>query len=378
MTKEDTTPFQVIEEANSKTLDYFNQLYVSHLELVQGLKTELFELEIQIETLERTKELYTPHTDKRKNIFSPVDGPSDRSVTRGKQIAEQLQDLEDAKLLLEKRIADLEEDTLSYKEQIEMLARAQKCIHTVTGEGYTESAKDTLDSEDEGIEFIEDEDTGTGTEHNYNVLMLQDYANYQRATDLDQHVKQELISSFHKLDVLKWLLHSDLERARVTLDELHTSQESIVHSIDQILEQLNYDINTKQPVWNQVNHLVKTYQREHPECSIDLSCDCSEQDLNLTWFISIRLIQMLREVFNNIFQHANADRITAKVFLSSRLIDVDIHDNGVGISEDYLDTSDWYSGLHKIHEIIYQLDGNLQIQGDLITGTNVRFSFPVK
>lgn len=378
MTKEDTTPFQVIEEANSKTLDYFNQLYVNHQELVQGLKTELFELEIQIETLERTKELYTPHTDNRKHIFSPVDGPSDRSVTRGKQIAEQLQDLKDARLLLEKRIADLEEDTLSYKEQIAMLARAQKCIHTIASESDMESTRELPDSEEEGIEFIEDEDTGTGTEHNYNILMLQDYANYQCATDLDQHVKQELISSFHKLDVLKWLLHSDLERARVTLDELHTSQESIVHSIDLLLEQLNYDINTKQPVWNQVNHLIKTYQREHPEYNIDLSCDCSEQDLNLPWFISIRLIQMLREIFRNIFEHANADRITAKVFLSSRLIDVDIHDNGVGIPEDYLETSDWYSGLHKVHEIIYQLDGNLQIQGDLITGTNVRFSFPVK
>lgn len=111
---------------------------------------------------------------------------------------------------------------------------------------------------------------------------------------------------------------------------------------------------------------------------IDSSCDCTEHELNLPPVITIRLIKMLREVFDNIFKHSNANRVTSKIFISSRLIDVYVNDNGVGIPEDYLERSSWSSGLHKLHEIIYQLDGKLQIQGDLISGTNVRFSFPIK
>lgn len=377
MTNDEMNPLNIIEEANSKTLDYFNKTYVSNLELVQNLKTELFELEIQIETLEKTRDLYTYHIDNRRNVFSPLSENSNHTMTKGKQIALQIKDLEDAKERLEKRIADLEQDILFFKEQVEMLSKASKCIHTVLV-GTSHNELDTSSDAEDAIEFIETEDTESKTTHNYNMLMLEDYEHYQYAASLDQNIKQELISSLNKLDVLKWLLHSDIGRAKITLDELHTSQKNILSSLDQILEHLNYNIDTKQPIWDQINKLIAGYQNEHPECMIDSSCDCTEHELNLLPVITIRLIRMLKEVFDNIFKHSNANKVTAKIFISSRLIDVYVNDNGVGIPEDYLERSNWSSGLHKLHETIYQLDGKLQIQGDLISGTNVRFSFPIK
>jgi len=278
---------------------------------------------------------------------------------------------------LEKRNADLEQDITFYKEQVSMLSKANKCIHTVLiGSSHDEESRSS--DYDDGIEFIETEDTEAKATHPYTMLMLEDYENYQQAVSLDQNIKQELISNLNKLDVLKWLLHSDIGRAKVTLDELHTSQQSILNSLEDVLEHLNYNIDTKQPIWDQVDKLIAGYQREHPECMIDSSCDCTEHELNLPPVITIRLIKMLREVFDNIFKHSNANRVTSKIFISSRLIDVYVNDNGVGIPEDYLERSSWSSGLHKLHEIIYQLDGKLQIQGDLISGTNVRFSFPIK
>ncbi len=377
MPKDETNPLNIIEEANSKTLDYFNKTYVNNLELVQNLKTELFELEVQIETLEKTRDLYTYHVDNRRNVFSPLAGDNDSATTKGHQIELQIKDLEDAKERLEKRISDLEQDITFYKEQVSMLSKANKCIHTVLIGSSHDEAPHSSDYDD-GIEFIETEDTEAKATPPYTMLMLEDYENYQQAVSLDQNIKQELISNLNKLDVLKWLLHSDIGRAKVTLDELHTSQQSILNSLEDVLEHLNYNIDTKQPIWDQVDKLIAGYQREHPECMIDSSCDCTEHELNLPPVITIRLIKMLREVFDNIFKHSNANRVTSKIFISSRLIDVYVNDNGVGIPEDYLERSSWSSGLHKLHEIIYQLDGKLQIQGDLISGTNVRFSFPIK
>lgn len=376
MTNEEMNPLNIIEQANAKTLDYFNKTYVSNLELVQSLKTELFELEVRIETLEKTRDLYTYHTDDRRNVFSPLSGDSTHSNTKGQQLASQVKDLEDAKERLKKRIADLENDITFYKEQVAMLSKASKCIHTVLI-GSSHPDADSLESED-AIEFIETEDKETKVTHPYTTMMLEDYENFQHATILDQRIKQELISNLNKLDVLKWLLHSDLGRAKVTLDELHSSQQSILDSLDSLLEQLNYNVDTKQPIWDQIDKLVAVYQKLHPECMIDSTCDCTEHDLNLPPVITIRLIKMLREIFDNIFKHSNANRVTAKIFISSRLIDVYVNDNGVGIPEDYLERSSWSSGLHRLHELIYQLDGKLQIQGDLISGTNVRFSFPIK
>ncbi len=377
MTNEEMNPLNIIEEANSKTLDYFNKTYVSNLELVQSLKTELFELEVQIETLEKTRDLYTYHIDTRRNVFSPLTMDNAQTMTKGKQIALQIKDLEDARERLKNRIAQLEEEIVFFKEQVEMLSKASKCIHTVlVGSSHKDSVEET-DYED-AIEFIEEDDAEGKALHNYNMLKLTDYEQLQYAGTLDQNVKQELISNLNKLDVLKWLLNSDVARAKVTLNELHGSQESILSSLDLVLEQMNYNIDTKQPIWDQVDKLIEKYRYAHPECMIISSCDCTEHDLNLPPVITIRLIRMLREVFDNIFKHSNANKVTSKIFISSRLIDVYINDNGVGIPEDYLDRSSWSSGLHKLHETIYQLDGKLQIQGDLISGTNVRFSFPIK
>lgn len=377
MTNEEHNPLSIIEEANSKTLDYFNKTYLSNLELVQKLKTELFELEVQIETLQKTRELYTYQGEDRRNVFSPLSDLRSASISRGAQLADQIQALEDAKESLDNRIRQLENDIIFYKEQVEMLSKASKCIHTVLI-GKKESQVTESDDTDTGIEFIEQEDTEDNSAHNYNMLRLEDYERYRCANSLNRNVKEELISNINKLEVLKWLLHSDVGRAMVTITELHNSSENILKSIDKVLFKLNYNVDTKQPIWDQVDKLIDVYKRMHPECMIDYSCDCTEHELNIPPVITVRLIAILREIFNNIFKHSNANRVTAKIFISSRLIDVYVNDNGVGIPEDYLDRAAWHSGLHKLHETIYQLDGKVQIEGDLISGTNVRFSFPIK
>ncbi|MBQ8085002.1 MAG: hypothetical protein IJ232_02720 [Lachnospiraceae bacterium] len=378
MTNEEQNPLSIIEEANTKTLDYFNKTYLSNLELVQKLKTELFELEVQIETLQKTRDLYTYQGEDRRNVFSPLTDIRSSSVSRGAQLGEQVKALEDAKESLENRIAQLEADISFYKEQVDMLSKASKCIHTVLI-GKKESKNILADeSGDTGIEFIETADTEDKSTHNYNMLRLEDYERYRCANSLNKNVKEELISNLNKLDVLKWLLHSDIGRAMVTLTELHNSSENVLNSLDKVLYRLNYNVDTKQPIWDQVDKLIDAYKKIHPECMIDYSCDCTEHELNIPPVITVRLIAMLREIFNNIFKHSNANRVTAKIFISSRLIDVYVNDNGVGIPEDYLDRAAWHSGLHKLHETIYQLDGKLQIEGDLISGTNVRFSFPIK
>ena len=377
MTNEEQNPLSIIEEANSKTLDYFNKTYLDNLERVQKLKTELFELDIQIETLQKTRELYTYQGEDRRNVFSPLSDMREASLSRGNQLAEQIKALEEAKESLENRINQLEEDIAFYREQVDMLSKAGKCIHTILI-GKDDNTNSSSEEQDNGIEFIETADQEDSTLHNYTMLQLEDYDRLRCATSLNRNVKEELISNLNKLDVLKWLLHSDVGRAMVTLNELHNSQENILKSLDRVLFQLDYNTDPKQPIWDQVDKLVDAYQKAHPECMIDYSCDCTEHELNIPSVITTRLIAMLREIFNNIFKHSNANKITAKIFISSRLIDVYVNDNGVGIPEDYLDRAAWHSGLHKLHETIYQLDGKLQIEGDLISGTNVRFSFPIK
>ncbi len=373
MENEENRSYRVIAEANSITLDYFTQIYIHNLESLQGLKTELFELNIQIETLEKTKSLYTNHVDHRRDVFSAVAKNDDASAEKESQLALKIEDLKEEQKLLEQRIANLESDISFYKKQTKLLSRAQKYIHILFDPG-----EDTDDNMEDAFEFIEEADTTNNTAHNYSLLMLEDYANYRLAAFLDQRVRQELETDFNKLDGLKWMLLSDPDRAKVTLDELSSSQRTILHSLDNVLDRMYYNMDAKRPIKEQIERLITKYQKQHSDCMLVFTCDCTDTDTNFPRFINLRLIQMLKEIFDNIFEHANATEVIAKISISNRLIDVAIHDNGIGIPEDYLDRAEWYSGLHLLHEIIYQLDGNLQIHGDLVAGTDVRFSFPVR
>ena len=96
MTNEEQNPLSIIEEANTKTLEYFNKTYLDNLELIQKLKTELFELEVQIETLQKTRDLYTYQGEDRRNVFSPLSEIRSSTISRGAQLAEQINDLVDA------------------------------------------------------------------------------------------------------------------------------------------------------------------------------------------------------------------------------------------------------------------------------------------
>ena len=63
---------------------------------------------------------------------------------------------------------------------------------------------------------------------------------------------------------------------------------------------------------------------------------------------------------------------------SVHMAEVILTDDGVGIKDTYMEDSPWYSSLHKAKEILYMLCGKLDISGDVMSGTTVKFSFPIQ
>ena len=88
--------FKKIKSANQMMLDYFNKSFLSQLEDIQNLKTQIFEIDIKIDELDKTKDIYAFKTNSRKSVFSPVtnDGVD---TERNKIIQEQIKDLQSVK-----------------------------------------------------------------------------------------------------------------------------------------------------------------------------------------------------------------------------------------------------------------------------------------
>ncbi len=372
----DIENLSIIKDSNDEMLNYFNESYIDNLELIQALKTELFELSIKIEEIEKTKALYSYKSDTKRNLFSPI--INDDNITNNKQriFDNQLLDLYSAKEALNKRILHIEDSLNILQERLDKLQRANSSINILLdSNGYSSINESALDNE--GFEFVEEPSEVPPQHTGYNILMLQEYQNGNIASTLNNNIKQQIINNNHKAEVLNWLLNSDISRAKLTLKEMLNSYGNILSDIDKTIDSLNYNIDTKQPIWMMIDNLIMEYRDNHPECIIEANTEYPDYEMNIHPVITINLINILRELLNNTFKHSNANRITLHIYISSHIIDVYINDNGVGINSDYLLVSNWYSGLHRVHQIVDLLDGNIKIEGDLISGTNVRFSFPI-
>lgn len=368
--------FNIIKAATDDTLDYFDHAYISNLELVQSLKTELFELGIKIEETERTKELYSYRSENRRNLFSPNLSEETFSHAKSRILDEQLSDLYTAKNALLHKISTTEESLILLQDHLHMLQQSRDALTVLrlnSGDLSTEP-DELIDSETTSSTSSE---TITNFNHSYNILMLHEYDKSNFADYLRTNIKQKLQNNQHKIEVLNWLLTSDIERARLTLKEILTSSNSALEDIDKLIESINQSIDQEQPIWMTIEHTISTYKSLHPNCIIESTTQCPDYEINIPPILTISLVTILKELFDNIFRHSNANKVISKIYISKHVIDVYINDNGVGISSDYLSTSNWHSGLHKIHELIYQLDGKISIEGDLISGTNIRFSFPI-
>ncbi len=363
-----------LRATNWDLLNYFRSVYVTQSEQIQTLKTELFELNVKIEELEKTKNIYSFQSDTRRNFFSPLPVNSDNQG-KGQVIQAQLDELQEVRTSLSKRIQKLEQDLTTIRTHIQSLEAANQSLASLyqsLPQSEAPSEEAVPDSDIPATDSTED-----STYHACQILMFNQYDKSQAAKQLRSSLQQGLENNQNRLEVLKWLIQSDPTRARLTLQELQDTNTRLLHTTDMILQDLDQSLTTQPPIWLAIDDCIQHYKSLHPECSIDASVDCTDYELHVLPIITITLLQLLREIMDNIFYYSNANRILVKVYINTRMVDVYINDNGAGIPSDYLTASPWHSGLHRLHEIVHLLDGKLQIDGDIISGTNIRFSFPI-
>ncbi|MGN0394695.1 MAG: ATP-binding protein [Coprococcus sp.] len=381
---------KIVKESNKDMLDYFNDLYVHKLELVQELKTEQFELKSKIDELVKTLNIYSFKNSTGQNVFSPFSTENTIQQEKAAQIETQLHELMNMQTSIDDKISNFEQEIDSLKKRITTLNTSNKKLEELifSAEAEIEACKireqeisakededDILDEVDDAYEDEISEEPDIN--HGLNILMLHDYERKQFADKLDTEVAETIDSNLHKLEVLSRLLKSDINRASITLDELITSNDNLLDCIDGMIDDLAYNIDTTEPVWTLLDDIMLEYKESHPECVIESEIECPDYDITIPDIITSNLVIIIREIMDNAFKHSNANRIVVNIYISSRLIDVSINDNGVGIDSNFSHVTPWYSGLHRIREIIYLLGGQFKIDGDIISGTNVRFSFLV-
>lgn len=369
-----TENLKTVRDSNQEMLDYFNGLYVAKLEQIQSLKTKQFELKIKIDELMKTLEVYSFKNSAGHNVFSPFSTTTTTQEEKAAQIEQELKELNASDAELTANIHSLQADADELKSRITLLHTATRKLDTFLDELADEFTKESTALED-------DESTEENLpviNHGFNILRLKKYDQDKLVQTLHTDILDQLDRTRHTLDSLSWLIKSDINRATVTLDELIERTISMKDSLNAVLSGLTGDIDTSVPLETLLRDTIFRYKDTHPECVIESDIDCPDASIEIPEIIKISLIRILCECLDNVYKHANANRVDINIQILSDQISVHINDNGIGIDENYSHTSPWNSGLHRIQELIYLLNGQLKIDGDIISGTDIRFSIPVE
>ena len=358
-------------------LNFFNSTFLENLEEIQKLKTQTFEIDIKIDELEKTKGIYAFKSTSRKSVFTPTIS-DDFENEKSKIIDEQIKDLRSVKDSLYTKIRSLEVSLNTIKKRLAMLNDAETSIDNLVKEISPELIQNSSDDEQGDFEFIEENKTDDISTHGYNILMHDAFEKAFFSTLIKKNIRDGVESINHKLEMLNYLLTTDISRAKLTLQEVVLNSKKVLDSVDDISNKFDSNMNSSQPIWSRLDDFISNQRLAHPECIINANIECTDYEINLHPVFTINLLKLLNIFFDNIFKHSNANNVNFKMSLSKNIVDVYLCDNGVGIDSDYLTKSPWYSSLHKAHEIIYLLGGTLSITGDILSGTTVKFNFSVQ
>lgn len=371
--EESREKFNKIKSANQTMLDYFNKSFLSQLEDIQNLKTQIFEIDIKIDELDKTKDIYAFQTNSRKSVFSPMinDGAD---TERNKIIQEQIEDLLSVKETLILKLRSMELQLNKLRQYLEKLNDASDALASFEPKYATDDPDHT---DNDGFTFLQENPSEDISSHGYNILMLDAFDRALIQTMLEKNVKSGLESIINKLGMISYLLGTDVARAKLTLQEILHGTKQVINTIDDVELKLSGGVDSTKPLKEQLEDYLNAFKHDNPSLEIQASIEIPTQDISYHPVFNINLMKLITIFFDNISIHANASNITFQASLTPNIIEVVITDDGTGIGDDYMTDSPWYSSLHKAQEIIYMLSGKLNISGDLMSGTTVKFSFPI-
>ena len=362
----------VVMKATSEIQKHFNHVHADALSRLQEVKTELFELNIRLDELTRTKNLYFINRNHRKNVFSPI--PTDDATNQKEnELEEKITALSSRKKELEQQQSEAEAQIRETEEHLRLLHSAQLAASRLGKDPSFQSDSE----EDDSFEFVEtDAPSADIAAHGEQILLLDAFDKTYLATVLDKRVKLPLSSQTHRIATLRRLLTTDPEQAKLILDEFETQNEHLLATLQAQLTRIEPGFDEKQPIGSILDARIMKFRDQHPEFVLESSVQLRNEGLVLPFIRTLTLLRILEIAFDNIVRHSNANQIRFRVQISGSVVDVFISDNGIGIPENLMQNSPWYSSLHRAEQMLFLLDGRMQISGSKNHGTTLRFTLP--
>lgn len=178
-----------------------------------------------------------------------------------------------------------------------------------------------------------------------------------------------------KMDV-SWIKNKLRESDQVLVRKADETLEIIDHAIggvQRITSELRPPILDNLGLFEALRSLVIDFQRR---TGIKTNIQLPEKENPLNPDFMISLYRIIQETLTNVIRHAQAGHIGLKVAEKKNTLEIQIKDNGRGIPEEKIHSSDSL-GLIGIKERVLRWNGEFSIYGNPGDGTNLRIAFPL-
>ncbi|MCM2989807.1 two-component system sensor histidine kinase LiaS [Bacillus safensis] len=117
--------------------------------------------------------------------------------------------------------------------------------------------------------------------------------------------------------------------------------------------------------------LLNEFQAKQP---IDIDWEI-EDDVPLSKGVEDHLFRIVQEALSNVFRHAKATKVTVRLLIRNRQVQLKIIDNGIGFQTDHVKTASY--GLESIRERTSEVGGVAEIMSFEGKGTQIDVKVPI-
>ncbi len=376
-----------ITDTLEEMLTYFNRLYMEHDTKIKEYSAKLFEVNVRLDELMRTKSLYSQNNDYRKSVFSPITFNSPESE-KETEIKNEIETLKAERASLEYNINEETIILKSLDKRIKKLISSQDSLSEIVKERDTQaliikekekSLEEQKLKEEEARKLeIERQKKEISDNEFYNhlrrLIRFKYFDNIYHATILEKRVKDVLEGNNKKLDNVRGYIFSSPGRSKVLVDEISNSQSSVINILDSEINSLSSMMDDKKSFNDILNDYIDNIISKHPEIKVQVDIDIFVHKLDYTY--SNTILNILDIIFDNIYKHSGAKNVKLTATEKGDIISFIIKDDGKGIPPDYKEKSKWYNGLNRVEELCFALRGNMKISNK--KGTTVTLTFENK
>jgi two-component system, NarL family, sensor kinase len=240
------------------------------------------------------------------------------------------------------------------------------------------------------------------------IIAVAGYFVYQKNRQLDMQ-KIEVLNKEQETRILKAVLEAeDYERARIAKDlhdGLGTLLATVKLSVDAInpnksaaLNQIHFEKSKdlidracasvreishnmmphfleQQGLENAINDLADTIKKTHP---IDISVIyLSEKEITLPPKLQLTVYRIVQELLRNVLKHASATETIVQISVNEESLVLVVEDDGQGFQTEP-NSFVRGIGLENIRSRVKYLEGDMQVESALGTGTTIFIDFPIK